>query len=142
MRNFYVMLLVFFYSLTTQAQVSDAIKGIWMNPEKDGKIEIYEQAGKFYGKLIWIKLPYENDGKTLRKDINNKDTKLRSRPLLNIVLFSDFIFKDGKWVDGEIYDPKSGKTYSCQMSLKGDKLDVRGYIGNPMFGRTIVFTRQ
>jgi len=142
MRFIYVMCMLFFYSVSTNAQSSNAIKGIWLNPEKEGKVEIYEQGGKFYGKLVWMKLPYEKDGKTPRKDINNKEASRRTRPLMDMVLFSDFVFKDGKWTNGEIYDPKTGKTYSSQMVLKGDKLEVRGYIGNPMFGRTIVFTRQ
>ncbi|NML40686.1 DUF2147 domain-containing protein [Chitinophaga sp. G-6-1-13] len=128
-------------SLTGFSQSSNAINGQWLNPEKDGKVEIYESSGKYYGKLVWMKDPYEADGKTPRKDIKNKDAKLRERQIMNLVILTGFKFEKGKWVDGEIYDPKSGKTYSSIMTLKGDKLELRGYIGTPLLGRTAIFTR-
>ena len=57
-------------------------------------------------------------------------------------MLKGFSFDDGEWVDGSIYDPKTGKTYSCKMTLKGnDKLSVRGYIGISLIGRTDVWTR-
>ena len=52
--------------------------------------------------------------------------------------------KDGenKWDDGEIYDPKNGKTYSSEMTLVSSKqLNVRGYIGISLIGRTSKFTK-
>lgn len=128
-------------SLAGFSQVANAIKGQWLNPEKDGKVEIYESSGKFYGKLVWMQSPFEADGKTPRKDSKNKDAKLRERPVLNMVILTDFKFENGKWVDGEVYDPKSGKTYSSIMTLKGDKLELRGYVGTPLLGRTAIFTR-
>lgn len=128
-------------SLTGFSQAAGAISGQWLNPEKDGKVEIYEASGKYYGKLVWMKEPYEADGKTPRKDTKNKDAKLRERPVMNMVILTNFKFENGKWVDGEVYDPKSGKTYSSIMTLKGDKLELRGYIGTPLLGRTAIFTR-
>nr|WP_295872276.1 DUF2147 domain-containing protein [uncultured Chitinophaga sp.] len=127
--------------LTGRAQSANAINGQWLNPEKDGKVDIYESSGKYYGKLVWMKTPYEADGKTLRKDSKNKDAKLRDRTILHQVILTGFKFENGKWVDGEVYDPKSGKTYSSIMTLKGDKLELRGYIGTPLLGRTAIFTR-
>lgn len=128
-------------SLTGFAQSATSINGQWLNPEKDGKIEIYESSGKYYGKLIWMKDPLEADGKTPRKDGKNKNAALRGLPLMNQVILTGFKFENGKWVDGEVYDPKSGKTYNSVMSLKGEKLEVRGYVGTPLLGKTAVFTR-
>ncbi|MBC9934149.1 DUF2147 domain-containing protein [Chitinophaga qingshengii] len=128
-------------SLTGFAQSANSINGQWLNPEKDGKIEIYESSGKYYGKLVWMKDPLEADGKTPRKDGKNKDAARRGRPLMNQVILTGFKFENGKWIDGEVYDPKSGKTYNSVMSLKGEKLEVRGYVGTPLLGRTAVFTR-
>lgn len=128
-------------SMAGFSQSADAIKGVWFNPEKDGKVDIYESGGKYYGKLVWLKNEHEADGKTPRKDSKNKDSKLRDRQLLNLVILTGFKYEDGKWTDGEIYDPKSGKTYSSNMTLRGGNLEIRGYVGAPMFGRTAVFTR-
>jgi uncharacterized protein (DUF2147 family) len=52
--------------------------------------------------------------------------------------------KDGEkaWADGTIYDPKSGKTYSSNMKLVSPtQLDVRGYIGISLIGKTSKFTK-
>jgi uncharacterized protein (DUF2147 family) len=57
----------------------DAILGEWISQEKDGKISIYKQGDKFYGKITWGKTP----GK---KDTNNPDPKLRTRDIVNTVI--------------------------------------------------------
>lgn len=122
----------------------DKILGNWLSEEKDGRIEIYKTGDKYFGKLVWGRDLMEADGKTPRKDrtdVKNSDPKLRSRPLLGLVLLTNFTYDDGEWNGGKIYDPKSGKTYSCTMKFKGDKLEIRGYVGVSMFGRTTVWTR-
>ena len=44
---------------------------------------------------------------------------------------------DGEWSNGEIYSPDNGKTYSAKATLDGDdRLDVRGYIGISLIGRS------
>jgi uncharacterized protein (DUF2147 family) len=57
---------------------------------------------------------------------------------------SHFIWEDGQWVEGTIYDPKEGKAYNCKIRMeKLDKLMVRGYIGKSWMGlgRTTEWTR-
>ena len=46
--------------------------------------------------------------------------------------------------DGEILDPKNGKTYRCKMKIVdgGAKLDVRGFIGISLIGRTQTWVRE
>lgn len=48
---------------------------------------------------------------------------------------------EGEWTDGHILDPKTGKVYRAKMTLKGNKLDVRGYLGISLLGRTQVWVR-
>lgn len=141
MKYFTLLAIALICSMASYAQSSKAVVGKWLNEEKDGKVEIYENAGKFYGKLVWLKHPYEADGKTPRKDSKNKEEKLRGRALLNAVILTGFVYDDGKWIDGKVYDPKSGKTYNCEMKLENGNLKVRGYVGSPMFGRTAIFTK-
>ncbi|ULQ52057.1 DUF2147 domain-containing protein [Flavihumibacter fluvii] len=130
--------------LSAGAQTSaagDKILGHWLNEEKDGRIEIYKNGNKYFGKLVWGDKIFEADGKTSKKDVHNEDKNLRSRNLLGLVLLTNFTFDDGVWNDGKIYDPKSGKTYSCNIKFKGDKLEIRGYVGISLFGRTTIWTR-
>jgi len=115
---------------------SEAIVGEWLTAAQDGKVQIYKSGNKFFGKISW-------GNKKDSKDTNNPDPKLRDQNLIGLVILKDFVFngKD-KWEDGTIYDPNNGKTYSCVIRLKDTKtLEVRGYIGISLLGRTEVWTR-
>jgi uncharacterized protein (DUF2147 family) len=126
-----------------------SVLGIWNNEEKDAKIEIYKCAEKYCGKIVWLKMPdYPADSKegvpgTPKLDLNNPDFALRTRPLLGLVIVHDFIYtSDNKWIDGKIYDPENGKTYSGRMILVlPNQLDLRGFIGISLIGRTTTWTR-
>jgi uncharacterized protein (DUF2147 family) len=120
---------------------SDKILGLWLSEEKDGKIEIYKSENKYFGKLIWGKTMYEADGSTSKKDVKNKDEKLRGRNLKDLLMLKNFKYNGGVWDGGEIYDPYSGKTYSCTMKISDGKLNIRGYVGISLLGRTAVWER-
>lgn len=49
-----------------------------------------------------------------------------------------------EWKGGKILDPKNGKIYKCKMTLSkdGNRLDVRGYVGMSLFGRTQTWRRR
>lgn len=131
-------------AFTARAQTSaaaDRILGLWLNEEKDAKIGIYKNGNVYFGKLVWGEKIFEADGKTAKKDAKNEDKSLRNRDLPGLVLLTNFVFEDGVWTDGKIYDPKSGKTYSCHIKFKGEKLEIRGYMGISLFGRTTIWTR-
>lgn len=51
--------------------------------------------------------------------------------------------KPGVWEGGDILDPENGKVYRVRLTLSPDgrRLEVRGYIGTPLLGRTQVWTR-
>jgi uncharacterized protein (DUF2147 family) len=130
-----------FTSFTTWNQ-ADQVLGQWLSEEKDGKIEIYKNGDKYFGKLVWAARMYEADGKTLRKDEKNPDLGLKNRNLKDLVILTNFMYDDGVYSDGKIYDPKTGKTYSCKMTVNGNQLSIRGYVGISLFGRTTVWTRS
>ncbi len=48
---------------------------------------------------------------------------------------------NGEWGDGKILDPKTGKIYSVRITLTGNKLLVRGYMGVSLLGRTQTWVR-
>jgi uncharacterized protein (DUF2147 family) len=115
--------------------------GTWTNQEKEARFEIYKCGDKLCGKITWLKEP-NRDGKP-KTDINNPEKKLQSQPLLGLVFLKGFEYDDNnKWDDGTIYDPKSGKTYSSYMQmLSKDKIEVKGYIGISMIGRSQIWNR-
>ena len=122
------------------AQSADDVLGLWLTDDGKARIEIYKEQGKYNGKIVWLREPSNPDG-TPKLDKENPDKELQKKPIIGLNLVKGFNYDDGVWEDGEIYDPENGKTYACRMKLKGDKLDVRGYIGVSMFGRTVVWTK-
>jgi len=62
--------------------------------------------------------------------------------LIGLTILKDFVFDDNSWTGATIYDPRNGKTYSCKLSLKDNyTLNIRGYLGLSLFGRTESWTK-
>jgi len=136
-----LLLFTFLFSSIASAQKVDAILGSWANPSGEDHILIYKKGNKYFGKLDWIKYPNDETGKP-KTDKNNPDEALRTRPELGLELLKDFVYDENNvYDDGTIYDPKSGKTYSCKMTLDGNSLKIRGYVGISLFGRSETWTR-
>ncbi len=136
-----VLLLFVFLPIIGFAQ-KDKIEGQWYNEDRSAKVEIYKaRDNKFYGKIIWLKEP-DRDGRP-KLDFRNSSKALRSRPVMGMLILQKFVKDDEKtYDDGEIYDPKNGKTYSCTITYRNDQeLGVRGYIGISLLGRTTTFYR-
>lgn len=138
----YLLLLLFIpYSFSSIAQDSDAIVGKWINATAEAHIDISKRNDKYFGKIVWIKDPKGTEG-SVKTDLKNPDPNLRKRTILGMEILKDFVYEDGKWTDGNIYDPKSGKTYSCNMTIKENgQLNMRGYIGISLIGRSETWKR-
>jgi len=119
----------------SQAPTRDAVLGEWLAESKDGKVLIYKQGEKYFGKISWGR-----DGD--KKDVNNPDDKLKTQPIIGSVILRGFDFTGKIWENGTIYDPNNGKTYSCTIKTKkANELEIRGFIGISLLGRTTVWTR-
>lgn len=131
------------------ASSGDDIVGVWFNQEKDARIEIYPCGAAYCGRIVWLKEPdypagsTEGTPGTPKVDHHNPDSSLRRRPVLGLEIMRGFSFAGGNvWKDGKIYDPKNGKTYSAKIRLLSPhQLDLRGYIGISLIGRTSTWTR-
>jgi uncharacterized protein (DUF2147 family) len=137
------LIMMCFVASNTFAQQADAVLGVWKNGEGTGMVQVYKKGDKYFGKLVWLKVANDADGKP-RTDINNPEENLKNRQLKGLENLRDFTFKgENKWEGGRIYDPKTGSDYSCEMKLIDENtLEVRGYIGVSLFGRTDVWKRQ
>lgn len=115
--------------------------GVWTNEGKEARFEIYKCGDKLCGKILWLREP-NRDGKP-KTDLNNPESKLRNRPLIGMVFIEGFEYDgDHKWDEGTIYDPKTGNTYSSYMKmLNKDEMEVKGYIGISLIGRSQTWVR-
>jgi uncharacterized protein (DUF2147 family) len=141
---FVVACALFLMTGFASAEEADAVLGQWYTDaeKKDVVVEIYKDNDLYSGKVVWLKNPNEDDG-TPKVDDENPDEARRNDPILGMNLVKGFTYKGkNKWAGGTIYDPNNGKTYKCKMSLKGDDLKVRGFIGVALFGRTVHWLRK
>ena len=144
MKKITLLLLSLFISISSFAQSGkDAILGDWYNQEKDAIIKIYKEDGKYHGKITWMLNPLDENGNP-KTDPLNPDESLQSRSRMGMVIMYNFEYDgDNEWDDGNIYDPKSGNEYSGTMTLTSEnRLDLRGYVGIPLFGRTSNWSRK
>jgi uncharacterized protein (DUF2147 family) len=140
--SFFIIVCMFSFTAFSQNNADDIV-GIWLTGGKEpAKVQIYKAGEKYYGKIIWLKNPTK-DGKPL-VDSNNPDKAKRNNSVIGLLILIGFKFDgDDEWDGGDIYDPESGKTYSCYMYLKGkDTLKIRGYVGISLFGRTETWTKS
>lgn len=133
---------------TAFGAASSGILGIWKTEKDESKVEIFPCGEKICGKIIWLKNPLYTDSRdgevgTPVIDRKNPDPALHSRPVLGLRILEGFTAEGGNnWANGTCYDPKSGNTYRGKIHLAApDRLELRGYIGIPLFGRTAIWTR-
>lgn len=104
-------------------------------------VRITEDAGILTGKIEKLFRPADQDqNPTCVKCSGTR----KDQPIIGMTILSG-LKKDGnEWSGGEILDPAAGKTYKSKAALKdnGARLEVRGYIGAPMFGRSQTWVRE
>jgi uncharacterized protein (DUF2147 family) len=148
-RVFMCCAMILFLAAAAFASSPDDILGVWNNEEKDAKIEIFKCGEGYCGRIVWLREPDYPTGSTEGKsgtpklDRNNPDPSLRTKPVMGLEIVRDFVFSgDGLWTKGTVYDPKNGKIYSGKMTLvSATRLDLRGFIGIPLVGRTTQWSR-
>ncbi len=121
---------------------NQSVLGKWKTiDDETGKaksiVEIYEKSGLIYGKITDI---IDVDKK---KSLCTACTgEEKNKPIIGLIIIKG-LKKDGKeYNSGKILDPVTGKKYKCFITLEGnDKLNVRGYIGVSLFGRTQTWNR-
>jgi uncharacterized protein (DUF2147 family) len=108
-------------------RAAEAVTGRWLTAEKDAVIVIAPCGKALCGTIerFLVAPPQGND----QRDINNPDPAKRSRRLLGIAILSGFR-ADGEVWRGQIYDPKSGRSYRSIIRRKGaGVLEVKGCFG-------------
>jgi uncharacterized protein (DUF2147 family) len=125
------------------AQSSDPAVGIWKTiDDKTNQpaslIKIEEVNGVLEGTIIKT---FPLEGKPMLVYCNLCKDNRKDKPLIGMKIMTDLKKDDaGIWSGGKILDPKEGEVYKVKLATEdGKKMDVRGYIGVPLLGRTQVW---
>lgn len=136
------LVLLFAFNSNAQNTGGDAIIGVWETGNGKARVNVIKSGNFYYGRIVWLKEPLNEEGKA-KVDKNNPDESKRATPILGMRLLAGFEYKgDNLWEDGTIYDPESGSTYQCKISLEDNNtMNIRGFIGISAFGRTDTWKR-
>jgi len=71
------------------------------------------------------------------------DGDQRNKPIVGMVILSGLKANQAQWSKGRILDPENGRTYNCSVRLadSGKQLNVHGYVGIPLLGRSQTWHR-
>jgi uncharacterized protein (DUF2147 family) len=118
-----IVVLLFMGIIWANAQ---ELEGLWLTTNGESVVQIYKtNNGLYQGQLIWT------------ADQSDEAKKYHgSMILIDFTRIDTIVFK------GLVNDPEKQKSYSCTITMKNENaLDLRGYIGIPLFGRTEYWTR-
>lgn len=138
MKKLALATLALFFSVLSYAQIEGKWKTI---DDETGKpksiVEIFKKSdGKYYGRILQLLAKPEHE--TCVKCTDDR----KNKPLLGLEIIRGLKFVDGEFTGGSITDPKNGKTYKCNINKEGaDQLNVRGYIGFSLIGRSQTWYR-
>jgi uncharacterized protein (DUF2147 family) len=128
------------------AMAQNSPVGLWRTIDDDGKTEkstvrITSDAGVLTGKVEHITDPAKANEVCSKCEDDRKDKPIVGMTIINGV--KQDAEESNVWAGGLILDPAKGSTYKVRLKLidGGKKLEVRGYIGSPMFGRTQTWIR-
>jgi uncharacterized protein (DUF2147 family) len=120
--------------------------GLWKTVDDETRkeksvVRIIEEGGVLSGTIDKLLDPARQDARC-----EKCAPPLKDKPVLGMVILRNVV-QDANdkslWSGGEILDPANGKSYKVRLKpVDGGKaLEVRGYIGMPLLGRTQVWTR-
>lgn len=119
--------------------------GVWKTiDDVTGKersiVRIIEVNGELQGTVEKI---FERPGDDPEHLCDKCKGELKDKPVIGMTIVWGLKDKGDVWKGGKILDPDNGKTYSCKMELaeNGKELNVRGFIGISLIGRTQTWYR-
>ena len=118
--------------------------GLWWAERGAAKVAVSRCDDALCGRVVWLRSPLDESG-CLARDAENPDPALRDRALVGLDLLRELRPSEtdpDEWSGGKIYDPTSGRSYSAVVRMADpDRLEVRGYLGIRLLGRTTTWVR-
>lgn len=130
------------------AQINaNSILGTWLNNEKNAHIEIYEENGKYYGKISKVFIDKMDTSKMDKKvkHLSEKEKKQKiqenANKMLNTIILSDLEFSNNDWKNGSLLVPKDDKTLKASVTLEKGNTVLAVKVKKGWFSKTIYWTK-
>lgn len=96
---------------------SGSVEGRWLTDDGKGIVTVARCGASVCGRITRV---LDSEPYVPSTDVNNPDGRLRSRPIVGLLVLYGFTFRDGKWSGGTAYDPKSGSSYRASLATGAD----------------------
>jgi len=143
MRLKLIFIVIIFSFLAFNKVEAQVVVGKWKTydifdkTKEESIVDIYIEDDQLFVRIDKIIPP-----KHINDICVNCTGKQKNQPILGMMILEGASFEDGVWKGAKILNAKNGKRYGCHISLDGkDLLKVRGFIGYPIFGKTLYWTR-
>jgi uncharacterized protein (DUF2147 family) len=120
--------------------------GLWKTIDDNtgkprGLVRIMEVNGEYQGKVEKI---FPKPGEDADPKCEKCDGVRHNQPVIGMTILWGLKKQGDEYQGGEILDPENGKVYRAKMMLdgEGEKLNVRGFIGVALLGRTQTWVRN
>lgn len=134
---FLIFVILLSFSVTGQSIVGEWETFDDETKEKKAIVEIYKSNDLYFAKITEKFIGEKNS-----LCVNCRGSK-KNKPIIGLVIIENIKKNDDEFDGGTILDPENGKTYKCSIKLNGaNKLEVRGYLGLSVFGRTQYWQRK
>ncbi len=138
------LLLACWLITTSAAELSPV--GVWKTIDDETRqpkslVQISEQNGVLEGRVIKLFRAPEQDQ---NPRCDKCEGARKDQPILGMTILSGLRRDGDAWRGGEIVDPKTGSIYKARLRVieEGQKLEVRGFVGVSLFGRTQLWLRE
>lgn len=127
LKKYFLILTIIFTGNFLYGQ--NGILGKWLPADKLGYIEIFKENNKYYGKIVCVNNPINPKTGKYWQDSNNPNKTKRKRSIIGIRMMFNFEYDETEkeFINGKLYDVRTGKTYKGKMWLEDNKLVLRGY---------------
>ncbi len=136
---------LFLLALNVNAQAPSPV-GLWRTFNEhtgraEGLVRIEEADGELRGRVVAVFSPPAPSPEPLCKRCPGE---LENKPVVGMQILHGLRWDGTRYSGGEILDPDNGTVYRCRIRVTagGRNLEVRGYIGVPLIGRTQVWVRE
>jgi len=106
-----------------------------------GLVRVEEVNGEYIGTVVAVFSPPAPDPQPLCKLCQGD---LKDKPVVGMIILRGVRRSGDTYSTGQILDPDEGRVYRCRIALLDDgrKLEVRGFIGIPLLGRSQTWVRK
>jgi len=104
-------------------------------------VRVAEVDVEYIGTVVAVFSPPRPDAHPL---CNLCEGELKDKPVVGMTILRGVRRSGDGYSTGQILDPDEGQVYRCRIKLLDDgrKLEVRGFIGIPLLGRSQTWVRK